>query len=142
VVALAVSTFAFPDRARLRLRDGLAQEFLVLGAFFEAILHGVRGEPTANLAELREDALAALRNNNQLLEASRNEPSGGPGWREGLGMLAQFGRSIFAALVALELAVRESHEDHYAQQLEPELGRLVADIQSGFQYLAKCIHGW
>ena len=30
VVAVAVSTLVFPDRARLRLRDGLAQEFLVL----------------------------------------------------------------------------------------------------------------
>ena len=142
VVAVAVSTFVLPDRARLRLRDGLAQEFLVLNAFFEGILQGFRGHPAENLAELREDALAMLRGNNALLEASRNEPSGGPGWREGLGMLAQFGRTIFDALVALELAVRESHEDHYAQQLEPELGCLAADIQSGFQYLAKCIHEW
>ncbi|MGC2613245.1 MAG: FUSC family protein [Terracidiphilus sp.] len=142
VVAVAVATLVFPDRARLRLRDGLAQEFLVLNAFFEAILEGFRGHPAENLAELREDVLAMLRANNALLEASRNEPSGGPGWREGLGMLAQFGRTIFDALVALELAVRESREDHYAQQLEPELGGLVADIQSGFQYLAKCIHAW
>ena len=44
LVALAVSTLVFPDRARLRLRDGLAQEFLVLGAFFEAILQGFRGD--------------------------------------------------------------------------------------------------
>jgi uncharacterized membrane protein YccC len=142
VVAIAVSTLVFPDRARLRLRDGLAQEFLVLNAFFEGILQGFRGHPAENLTELREDALAMLRANNALLEASRNEPSGGPGWREGLGMLAQFGRTIFDALVALELAVRESHEDNYAQQLEPQLGRLVSDIQSGFHYLAKCIHEW
>ncbi len=142
IVAIIVSTLVFPDRARLRLRDGLAQEFLVLNAFFEGILQGFRGHPAENLAELREDALAMLRGNNALLEASRNEPSGGPGWREGLGMLAQFGRTIFDALVALELAVRESHEDNYAQQLEPELGRLAADIESGFQYVAKCIHGW
>ena len=142
VVAVAVSTLVFPDRARLRLRDGLAQEFLVLSAFFEGILTGFRGRPAENLPALREDALAMLRGNNLLLEASRNEPSGGPGWREGLGMLAQFGRTIFDALVALEFAVRESHEDNYAQQLEPELGRLAADIQSGFQYVAKCIHGW
>ncbi len=121
VVALAVSTLVFPDRARLRLRDGLAQEFLVLGAFFEAILQGFRGNPLQNLATLREDALAALRGNNQLLEAARNEPSGGPGWREGLSMLAQFGRSIFDALVALEFAVKDSHEDAYAQQFEPAL---------------------
>jgi uncharacterized membrane protein YccC len=142
LVALAVSTLVFPDRARLRLREGLAQEFLVLGAFFEAILQGFRGEPAGNLAELREDALALLRGNNQLLEASRNEPSGGPGWREGLGMLAQFGRTIFDALVALEFAVRDSYEDDCAQQLEPALGRLAVDIQAGFHYLASCIHGW
>lgn len=142
VVAVAVSTLVFPDRARLRLRDGLAQEFLVLSAFFEGILTGFRGQPAENLPKLREDALAMLRGNNLLLEASRNEPSGGPGWREGLSMLAQFGRTIFDALVALEFAARESHADNYAQQLEPELGRLAADIQSGFQYVAKCIHGW
>ncbi len=142
VVALAVSTLVFPDRARLRLRDGLAQEFLVLGSFFEAILRGFRGVPAENLATLREDSLAVLRSNNQLLEASRNEPSGGPGWREGLGMLAQFGRSIFDALVALEFAVRDSHEDGYAQQLEPALGRLAVDIQTGFHYLASCTHDW
>ena len=142
VVAIVVSTLVFPDRARLRLRDGLAQEFLVLNAFFEGILQGFRGLPSENLSQLREDALTLLRGNNALLEASRNEPSGGPGWREGLGMLAQFGRTIFDALVALELAVRESHQDNYAAQLEPELGRLATDIQSGFQYLAKCIHSW
>lgn len=142
VVALAVSTLVFPDRARLRLRDGLAQEFLVLGALFEAILQGFRGEPAENLASLREDALAVLRSNNQLLEAARNEPSGGPGWREGLGMLAQFGRSIFDALAALEFAVRDSHKDRYAQQLEPALGRLAVDIRTGFHYVASCTHNW
>jgi hypothetical protein len=142
VVAILVSTFVFPDRARLRLRDGLAQEFLVLNSFFEAILQGFGGQPAANLADLRQDALAMLRGNNVLLEAARNEPSGGPGWREGLNTLSQFGRSIFDALVALEFAVQDSHQDEYAKQLEPELGGLVADIQAGFQYVAKCIHGW
>lgn len=142
VVAVAISTLVFPDRARIRLRDGLAQEFLVLSAFFESILQGFGGQPAANLAGLREDSLAMLRGNNALLDESRNEPSGGPGWREGLGMLAQFGRSIFDALVALEIAVRDSHEDKYAQQLEPELRQLAGDIQSGFHYVAKCIHQW
>lgn len=142
VVALAVTTLVFPDRARLRLRDGLAQEFLVLGAFFEGILKGFRGEPAENLATLREDALTMLRGNNQLLEAARNEPSGGPGWREGLGMVAQFGRSIFDALVALEFSVKDSHEDGYAKQLEPALGRLGVDIHAGFQHVASCIHHW
>ena len=142
VVALAVSTLVFPDRARLRLRDGLAQEFLLLSAFFEAILEGFRGAPAANLAAQRERAFALLRGNNQLLDASRNEPSGGPGWREGLGMLVQFGHSLFDSLVALELAVKDSRDDGYAEQLEPELGKLVNDIRTGFHYVAGCIHRW
>jgi uncharacterized membrane protein YccC len=142
VVALLVSTLVFPDRARLRLRDGLAQEFLVLGTFFEEILKGFGGVPAENLAATRDGALAFLRGNQQLLEEARHEPSGGPGWREGLGMLAQFGRSIFDALVALEFAVRDSHEDKYVQQLDPALGQLAKDIRSGFHYLASCIHEW
>lgn len=142
VVALGVTTLIFPDRARLRLRDGLAQEFLLLGAFFEGILQGFRGQPAENLASLREDADALLQGNNQLVDEARNEPSGGPGWREGLSLLAQFGRSLFDALVALELAVKDSHEDAYAQQLEPELGKLATDIRTGFHYLANCTHHW
>ena len=142
VVALAVTTLVFPDRARLWLRDGLAQEFLLLSAFFEAILEGFRGAPARNLSELREDALAALGGNNQLLDAARNEPSGGPGRREGLGMLSQFGRSLYDALVALEFSVEGSREDRFAQQLEPELGRLAVDIRTGFHYVAGCIHQW
>lgn len=142
LVALIVSTVFFPDRARLRLRDGLAQEFLVLGAFFEVILKGFRGEPAENLNNAKEAALDALRSNGQLLEAARNEPSGGPGWREGLSMLAQIGRAIFDALVALELAVQDSHEDIFAQKLEPALGRLAHDIHSDFHSVAGCIHHW
>jgi hypothetical protein len=142
VVALAVTTLVFPDRARLRLRDGLAQEFLVLGAFFDAILQGFRGAHAENLPALREDALAMLRGNNQLLEAARNEPSGGPGWREGLSTLSQFGRSVFDALVALEFSVKDTNEFGYAQQLEPALGQLTGDIRTGFHHVAGRIHEW
>jgi len=92
VVALIVTTLVFPDRARLRLRDGLAQEFLLLGAFFEAILEGFRGAPSQNLPTLRADLQILLDGNNQNLIAARNEPIG-PGSREGLSMLAQFGRA-------------------------------------------------
>jgi uncharacterized membrane protein YccC len=142
IMALLVSTLIFPDRARLRLRDGLAQEFLLLGAFFEAILQGFRGRPAEDLSEARERVLAALRTNNQLLDAFRHEPAGGPGWREGLGTLTQFGRAIYDSLVALEISVRDSHEDAYAQQLEPDLGHFANDIQTGFHYVASCIHNW
>jgi uncharacterized membrane protein YccC len=142
VVALAVTTLVLPDRARLRLRDGLAQEFLVLGVFFEAILQGFRGTPAENLVMLRQDALAMLRGNSQLLEAARNEPSGGPGWREGLSTLSQFGRSLFDALVALEYSVQGTNEFDFARQLEPAFGQLVTDIHTGFLHVAGRIHEW
>lgn len=142
VVAIAISTLVFPDRARLRLREGLAQEFLLLGAFFEGVLEGVHGAEAANLSALRDDAMAKLRANDQLLEASRNEPAGGPGSREALSMLAQFGRSLYDVLMALEFSVRDSREDEYAQQLEPELSHLALDIRTGFHHVASCIHTW
>lgn len=142
IVALVVTTLIFPDRARLRLRDGLAQEFLQLGNLFEAILEGFHGAPAAQLAGLREDMQSRIRANRQLLDAAHNEPSGGPGWNEGLTMLSQFGRSIFDALLALQLSVEGSHEDAYALQLEPQLGRLAIDIRTGFHHVASCIHNW
>lgn len=142
VMALIVSTVLFPDRARLHLRDGLAQEFLVLSSFFEVVLEAFGSAPSPQLSSIRKDVSARLNANNQLLQAARNEPSGGPGWREGLDMLAQFGRALHEALLALELAVRDSHSDAYALQLEPELGRLAVDIRSGFHHVAKCIHEW
>lgn len=142
VVALAVSTLVLPDRARVRLRDGLAQEFLLLGNFFEAVLEGFRGAPASNLVELRETVQVQIRGNNQLLEAARSEPSGGPGWREGLEVLSQFGRSLFDALLALQFSVEGSHEDRYAQQLEPALGRLAVDIRSAFHNVASRIYKW
>jgi hypothetical protein len=57
-------------------------------------------------------------------------------------MLSQFGRSLYDSLVALELAVKDSHEDRFAQKLEPALSHLAADIRTGFHYLGSCIHKW
>jgi uncharacterized membrane protein YccC len=141
VVALAVTTLILPDRARVWLRDGLAQEFLLLGGFFESVLKGFRGAPVENLPKLRDDLQSLLNRNNQLLEAARHEP-GGPGWREGLSLLTEFGRSLSDALLALEFAVKDSHEDRFAQQLEPVLTHFANDIRSGFNYIAACVHGW
>ncbi len=133
VVALAVTTLVLPDRARLWLRDGLAQEFLLLGAFFAAILDGL------SWCALAKSVLAARRRCRpccaatvSCLDAARNEP-GGPGWREGLSLLSQFGRSLFDALLALEFAVKDSHEDRFAQQLEPALTHLADRHSLRFQ---------
>jgi uncharacterized membrane protein YccC len=141
VIALLVSTLVFPDRARLWLRNGLAQEFLLLGGFFEAILEGFLGPPSQKLPVLREDLESLLSANSKLLEAARNEPSGA-GWREGLSLLSEFGRSLFEALLALDFAVKDSHEDRFAQQLEPALSRLAADIHARFDFIADCVHKW
>jgi len=36
------------------------------------------------------------------------------------------------AMVALEYSVKDSHHDAFAQQLEPALGKLAADIHNAF----------
>ena len=79
IVALAVTTFVLPDRARLRLRDGLAQEFLMLGGLFEAILEGFRGAPSSNLSQLRADVQSLVRDNNRCLRPRAMSPPAGRG---------------------------------------------------------------
>jgi uncharacterized membrane protein YccC len=146
VVALAISTLVLPSRARARLREGLVQEFLLLGALFDVVMAGFRGEDAASLPERWADVEAAAEANGLLLAAARNEPSGGPASLEGLSMLHQFSHELMDLLRALELAMTSganSHSDtEYAGHLEPELGRLAADIQRGFQYVAECVHRW
>jgi uncharacterized membrane protein YccC len=142
VVALAISTLVLPSRAKLRLRDGLTQEFLLMGSLFEAVVAGFRGKPAENLTGLWKDVEDAVSANSQLLDAARNEPSSGAASLEALSMLFQFGRELEDLLKALALAVKESEVDAYAAHLEPELGKLAMDIEKGFQYVAKCIHRW
>jgi hypothetical protein len=57
-------------------------------------------------------------------------------------MLSQFGDSLFDALLALQFSVEGSHEDGFAPQLEPALGRLAVDIRTGFNHVAGRIHRW
>ncbi|WP_263358814.1 FUSC family protein [Acidicapsa ligni] len=142
VVALGISALVLPDRARTRLRDGLAQEYLLMGSVFEAVLQGFRGMPSEHLPKIREELGVLVLANGQLLDAARNEPSSGPASLEGLSLLYQFGRTLEDSLHALELAVQDSKGDAYAAHLEPELGKLATDIHQGFQYVAKCIHQW
>lgn len=146
VVALGISTLVLPDRARLRLRDGLAQEFLLLGSLFVVVMEGFRGKAAESLSQRWKDVETVAEANAQLLAAARNEPSGGPASLEGLSLLQQFSHELMDLLRALELAAMsrvDSHEDgSYAEHLEPELGRLAADIHSGFQYVAECVHRW
>jgi uncharacterized membrane protein YccC len=146
VVALLISTLVLPSRARARLREGLVQEFLLLGSLFVAVMEGFRGKVAAQLAKLRTDVQAAVEANAQLLAAARNEPSGSGASLEGLSLLHQFGRELEDVLQALELASARHDsggvEGGYAAQLEPELSALARDVYRGFQFMAGCIHRW
>ena len=142
VVALGISTLVLPSRAQFRLRDGLAQEYLLMAELFEAVLAGFRGKTAENLSTLWKAVDEAVEANEQLLKEARNEPASGPASVEGLSLLHQFGRELEDVLKALGLAVKGSDGDSYAERLEPELGRLAADIHRGFQYVAGCIHRW
>lgn len=141
VVALAFSTLVLPSRAKLRLRDGLAQEFLLLGAMFQVLMEEFHARPSANSANISRDVLDAITANTALLDAARNEPSSVMS-TEPLALLQQFGRELSDALKALELSVKGSDGNGYSAQLQPELDNLSANIAKGFQYVAGCIHRW
>ena len=142
VVALAVSVLVLPRRARQHLRSGLTQEFQAQEFLFESIVQGFRGATPEDFQPNKEAVESLVRTNEQLLRAARNEPASGPASIEGLSLLSEFGRSIFDALLALELAVRESSDDQYASRLEPELSNLVIAISQSFKHLAECVEQW
>jgi uncharacterized membrane protein YccC len=143
VVALALSTLVFPSRARSQMREGLADEYQLMGGLFEAVLDSVRGQPAAKLATIRKAVESAIADNSQLLAAARNEPGGERASVEALSLLHQYGRSLQDSLHALELAIESGPEGNgYRAQLEPELGELIADIHKGFLYVAGCIRRW
>lgn len=142
LVALAVSVFVLPRRARQHLRTGLSQEFLAQARLFESIFRGFRGTMPEEFQFNKETVESLVRANELLLRAARNEPASGPASIEGLSLLSEFGRSIFEALLALEFAVRESSDDQYATRLEPQLSDLVRAISQSFKHLADCIGYW
>jgi len=67
LTALLVATLVFPDRARKLLKDGLAEEFLLLSSYFEAILHGFGGAPAENLSAAQADVQRCISSNKNLL---------------------------------------------------------------------------
>lgn len=142
VVALGFSALVLPSRAKARLRDGLAQEFLLLGALFESLVEEYRGRKPQNQERIAKDVQSAIASNAALLDAARNEPGGGAMSLESLSRMQQFGHELEDLLKALGLAVKGSEGGGYAAQLEPELSRLAADVAKGFQYMAGCIHRW
>ena len=142
VVALGFSTLVLPSRAKMRLRDGLAREFLLLGAMFRTLMEEFHGRTAANSAHIFKDVAEAIATNAALLDAARNEPASGPMSTEALALLQQFGREMSDALKALQLAVKGSDGNGYSTQLEPELDGLSASIGKGFQHIAGCIHRW
>lgn len=142
VVAIIVSVLVFPTRAREHLRDSLAQTFEALGSFFETIMQGFRDVPAENLIQARQTADFLLRTNEQLMRAARHEPSMGPATIESLSLLSEYVRALNSSLLALEIAVRESHGDQFAERVEEEMGRLVQDTKTGFQHVANCAKHW
>ena len=146
VVALVVASFVFPSRARSRLRDGLAQEFLLLSTVFNAIMQEFEGAPVSSFHGLWKEAQASEEANAQLLAAARNEPASSAASLEGLSLLHQFAQETADALHALELAARSSSpaacEESYIVQIEPEIRSFSLALYNGFESLARSIHHW
>ncbi len=142
LIALLVSTFVWPRRARRHLRDGVAQEFLLLGHLFDGVMAGYRHSFPEDLGQQKSELETLLRANETLLQAARSEPAMGPPSTESLSLLVEAGRNLLDAILSLQAAVADSSNDQFAERVEPEFGNLVLAITHTFPQLARSIRFW
>jgi uncharacterized membrane protein YccC len=142
LVALAVSVLVLPQRARRHLRQGLAEEYLLLGQLLETVMNNYRASLHVDPGPLKGRAESTLRSNEALLKTVDNELATGGVSTEGLALLREAGENLHDAILALDLAVHESENDHFAARIEPELGDLAGALVRGFLDVGDSIRKW
>lgn len=142
LVALAVSVLVLPQRARKHLRQGLAEEFLLLGQLLETVMTNYRASLRTDPGPLKERVESTLRSNEALLKTVDSELATGGVSTEGLSLLTDAGEDLHDAILALDLAVHESESDRFAARIEPELGDLAGALVRGFLDVGDSIRKW
>ena len=142
LVALAVSVLVLPQRARRQLRQGLAEEFLILGQLLETVMNNYRASLRVDPIPLKKRVESTLRTNEALLKSVDSELATGGVSTEGLTLLTDAGENLHDAILALDLAVNESESDCFAERIEPELGDLAGALVRDFLNVGDSISTW
>ena len=142
LVALAVSVLVLPQRARRQLRQGLAEEFLLLGQLLETVMNNYRASLHVDPMPLKKRVESTLRTNEALLKSVDNELASGGVSTEGLTLFTDASESLHDAILALDMAVNESESDCFAERIEPELGDLAGALVRDFLNVGDSISTW
>ncbi len=142
VVALLVTVFIWPARARKNLRQGIADALVLLHSLYVAAAARYRGKSDVPLHELRAGVARTFRNNQNLLKQTMYEPPLGPERKELLVLLMEHLHGILHAVLALEPVAREGTGDTLYRKFDPELGELTDRIGTTMERLADDISRW
>ncbi len=142
VVALMVTVFIWPSRARKNLHYGIADTFDLLQSLYLAAVSRYMDGIEKPLEELRTRVAAVVQSNENLLKQTMYEPRLGPEHKELLMLLQEHAHRILHAIDALEPAVRDSAGDTLYRKFDPELGELVKLLGKAMKRLADEVLTW
>jgi uncharacterized membrane protein YccC len=142
VVALLVTVFIWPSRARKNLHYGIADAIVLLHSLYLAVVGRYMEGIDRPVDELRTRAAVIVQNNENLLKQTMYEPRLGPEQKELLMLLMEHAHRILHAVDSLEAAARESAGDTLNRKFEPELGDLVSRIGTAMKRLADEVRNW
>ncbi len=137
LIALAVSLIVWPNHARRRVRQGLADALMKLRDLYLAVMSSYRGQPTPAIEPLKAEVSAAIHRNIDLLQFALQESFGPMKERESLAVLAHQVNRIFHAVDTLEFA--NSASDTYFRNFEIALDDVEEGISRALDALSKSI---
>ncbi len=142
VVALMVTVFIWPSRARKNLHYGIADSVALLHSLYLAVASRYMDGIDNPVDKLRTQIAKTVKNNEILLKQTMYEPRLGPEHKELLMLLTEHVHSILHAVDALEQAVRQSAGETLNRKFDPELGELVSRIGEFMKRLADDVRSW
>jgi hypothetical protein len=142
LVALLVSVVVWPSGARETLRKGIAEVLAKLEAMYQGASRGYRTGVTVEMDELRPRLDEILRRNQALLQYAIYERVSASQHHEFLALLVDHVDRIFQAVVAVELATRDSAGDSHFRNFGTELEQLENRISMAFEWLRASIAAW
>jgi uncharacterized membrane protein YccC len=142
VVALLVTVFIWPSRARKNLHNGIADVIVLLHSLYLAAVNRYLEGIGTPVDDLRARVAGIVQSNENLLKQTMYEPRLGPEQKELLMLFMEHAHRILHVVDSLESAVRESAGDTLNRKFEPELGELVGRIGTAMKRLADEVRAW
>ncbi len=142
IIALLVTVFIWPARARKNLLNGIVDAVSNMNSLYRAIIDRYSGESEAPVEELRAAVAAVVQNNEGLRKQTMYEPRLGPERKELLVLLMDHVHRILHALDALRSTAHVRTGSTLNERFQPELGELIVRIDDAINRLGSEISAW